>query len=163
MKKTYFKIIGAILLLLIGSTSFVSCSDDGDEMESVGSYNDLPSAAKTFLNEYFNGYTVLKVEKDTSGDYTMYDVELQGGYEVMFNNAGDWQQVEAPDGKTIPDGIVPEAVQQTLNQQYPAYGVNEINKTGEGYNVELTNMQGGTSIELFFNMSGEIVGEGDTY
>ena len=163
MKKTYFKLFAALMLLSF-SVSFVSCSgNDDDPIENIGSYDDLPSAAKTFLNQFFYGYSVVKVEKETYGNMVMYEVDLQGGYEVMFNNAGEWQEVSAPDGETIPDGIVPENVQETLNQRYPDYGVNEINKTSQGYNVDLMNMQGGDSIELRFNMAGEIIATGDYY
>ena len=157
MKKTYFKLLG-ISLLLFGCFSMVSCSDDDqNEIENVITVNDLPTAAQTFLNKYFNGYTVLKVEKDIEDNITLYEVTLQDGFEVTFNDQGEWTQVEAPYGKTIPTGFIPEQVMATLNQRFPDYGINEINSTGQGYKVELSDNQGGAAIDIFFDMSGEII------
>lgn len=161
MKKSYLKLLAAPLLLL-GSFSIVSCSDKDDEgVETVVPSTELPQAAQTFLNDYFNGYSIIKVVKDVTGGTTIYEVDLQDGYEVDFNSAGLWVEVDAPDGKTIPNGIVPEVIQEYLNVNYSSYGVNEINRTGQGYNVGLVNMQGGDSIDIQFSESGTVIGMGD--
>lgn len=158
MKKFYFKLIAAAFLM-IGSLSFVSCKDEEPvEVETELTVNDLPSEAQSFLKKYFYGYTVTKVEKDVEDNITIYEVTLQDDYVVVFNSMGDWTQVEAPYGKTIPTGFIPEQILSTLNQRFPGYGINEINTTGEGYKVELSDNQGGAAIDIFFDMSGEITG-----
>lgn len=158
MKKTYFIILSSLLVLFC-SVSVVSCSnDDENEIETVITLNDLPSAARTFLDKYFNGYSVLKIQKDVEDNMTIYEVELEEGYEIVFNTQGEWTQVDAPYGKTIPTGFIPEQVMATLNERFPGYGINEINSTGEGYKVELSDNQGGSSIDVFFDMSGVIIG-----
>ena len=158
MKKFYSQIL-TFLLLFAASFSCVSCSDDDqNEMETVITLNDLPSAAKSFLNKYFPNYEIVKITKDIEDDITIYEVDLQDGYEVVFNAEGEWTQVEAPYGKTIPTGFIPQQVLDTLNQRFAGYGINEINSTGQGYKVELSDNQGGASIDVFFNMSGEITG-----
>ena len=158
MKKTYFRLlVGAFIIL--GSFSFVSCKDEEPtEIESVITVNDLPSAAQSFLKKYFSDYSVVKVEKDIEDNITIYDVTLQDGYVINFNSTGEWTQVEAPYGKTIPTGFIPQQVMATLDQRFPGYGINEINTTGQGYKVELSDNQGGASIDVFFDMSGEITG-----
>ena len=158
MKKFYTQIL-TFLLLFAASLACVSCSDDDqNEMETVVTLNDLPSAAKSFLNKYFPNYEIVKITKDIEDDITIYEVDLQDGYEVVFNAEGEWTQVEAPYGKTIPTGFIPQQVLDTLNQRFAGYGINEINSTGQGYKVELSDNQGGASIDVFFNMSGEITG-----
>ena len=157
MKKSYLLLL-AVPLLLFSSVGMSSCSDDDqNEIENVITINDLPSAARTFLNKYFNGYSIVKIEKDIEEDITIYQVNLQDGYEITFNADGDWTQVEAPYGKTIPTGFIPEQVMATLQQRFQGYGINEINSTGQGYKVELSDNQGGASIDVFFDMSGEII------
>lgn len=156
MRKNYIKIF-ATTLLLLGSFTLFSCSDDDqNEVETVITINDLPATAKNFLNKYFPNYEILKITKDQEDDITLYEVDLQDGYEVVFNSDGDWTQVEAPYGKTVPTGFIPAQVMATLDQRFPGYGINEINTTGQGYKVELSDNQGGASIDIFFNMSGEI-------
>lgn len=158
MKKTVLKFIAATLLL-IGVSSFYSCSGkNDDEIENIITFNKLPQAAQSFINEFFEGYTILKIDKETNGNITVYEVYLEGGYQVNFNSAGDWLEVIAPQNQTIPDGIVPAVIQQYLNQNYPDYGVNEINRTGNGYKIELV-----TGLDLYFNESGEVLQITDTY
>ena len=157
MRKAYLKILAASLVLL-GSFAVVSCSDDNkDEVEEIITLQKLPANAQTFLHTYFKDSTIYKIEKETNGNVVVYEVYLEGGYEVIFSSDGTWTEVDAPDGMTIPDGIVPEVIQEYLNQNYSAYGVNEINRTGQGYKVELNNMQGGDSIDIYFNESGEVI------
>ena len=158
MKKNYFRIL-VLLLFLSGSMAIVSCSDDiKNEVDITITINDLPSAARSFLNRYFPNYEIVKITKEVESDITVYEVDLQDGYEVFFNSDGDWTQVVAPYGKTIPTGFIPEQVLATLTQRFQGYGINEINRTGHGYKVELSDNQGGASIDVFFDMSGEITG-----
>lgn len=158
MKKTYLKLL-LLSFLLLGPLSLVSCSDDNNnEIENVISEKDLPEAAQSFLKKYFYGYSILKVEKDIEDNIVIYEVDLQDGFEVTFNSTGEWTQVVAPYGKTIPTGFIPEQVMATLEQRFQGYGINEINSTGQGYKVELSDNQGGASIDVFFDMSGEITG-----
>lgn len=146
-------------MLLISPVAFVSCSGDNPtEVETTIPVKELPQKAQDFLYMNFHGYEVEKVEKDVEDNIILYFVTLEEGYEIVFNTEGDWQQVDAPYGKTIPTGFIPETVMSTLNQRFPGYGLNEINTTGEGYKVELSDNQGGASIDVFFNMSGEIIG-----
>lgn len=158
MKKIYALTIAC---LLIYPLFFYSCSDDKEnEPETEISKDQLPEKALTFLKKYFKDYEILKVEKEMAGETVIYEVDLQDGYEVVFNSEGDWQQVDAPYGKTIPTGFIPEPIMQTLNYQYNGYGVAEINTMGQNYHIVLSNNQGGDSIELIFNQSGEIISIG---
>lgn len=157
MKKNLLKYL-LIVISFVGSTSLVSCSDDNkDETEYTIQINDLPIAAQDFLSLYFKGETAEKIEKEIDGNVTVFVVELSNGFEIVFNTEGEWQEVEAPYGMTVPTAIIPEQVAETLKQQYQGYGINEINTTGEGWKVELSDNQGGYGIDIWFNMSGEII------
>lgn len=159
MKKSKLVVLFASLLLLC-SFNFIACSDDNDAdgSEVIVSYTDLPMNAQTFMETYFGGNgNVKKIEKETYSNMVFFDVETKDGFEIMFNSDGEWQEIDAPDGSTVPSEVIPEQIMQTLNQQYQGYGVVEINKTGQNYNVELSNNQGGSSIILTFNQSGEII------
>lgn len=158
MRKILLKFL--TFVFLFGSlTPLMSCSDNNDnEMESIVTFNKLPEEAQKFYNTYFNGYTILKINKETIGNISIYELYLEDGYVVVFNNAGNWTEVYASENMSIPDGIVPPVIQEYLDQNYPDYGVNEINKTGTGYKVVLV-----TGLQLYFNEAGEFVKIGNDY
>ena len=151
MKKAYLKLLlGGIILL--GTASVTSCSndDEGNEIETVITLKDLPVEAQTFLSTYFSGVHTKSIEKQMIKDIIMYNVEMENGYDIMFDSQGEWQQVEAPDGKTVPSGFYPSGIDEYISQNYNNYTIQEINKTGNGYNVELNN-----GPELAFNLMGQ--------
>lgn len=112
---------------------------------------DLPGKAVTFIYTHYSGTKVEKVEKENRGN-AKYDVIFVNGHEVEFNKEGDWCKVDAPDNNTIPSKIIPSKIQGYINSKYSGWGVNEIEKTGKGYNVELVN-----GVKLIFNKSMEFV------
>lgn len=152
MKKNYLKLL-LVSLFLVGGLSLTSCSDkDDEELEQTITISQLPSQAQTFLNQYFADVKAKSIEKQYITTIVMYKVELVNDFEIMFNSDGVWQEVDAPDNKTIPTGIAPSAIEEYVNSNYPDYGINEINKTGEGYNVELI-----SGLEMAFNELGEFL------
>ena len=159
MKKHLLLILALVTLMAL---PFSSCNGEDDEVENVISENELPSAALDFLDKHFNEVAITKVVMIT-GSVTVYQVELENGFEVVFNTKGEWQEVDAPYYMTVPQAIIPEPVMQTLNREFSGYGVVEINTTGEGWKVELStglngsHIPGEPGIDIWFNMSGEIL------
>lgn len=115
------------------------CSDSEEETvdESQVAYQDLPQKAKDFLNKFYSTFEVVKITLDTESDVSVYQVDLENGNEVVFNMEGEWQQLVAPYMESIPGGIIPENMATYLETYYSGYGINEINRTGYGYNVTL--------------------------
>lgn len=129
MKKT-LKLIPALLMALM-MFALPSCSDD--DSDKPISESDLPSISKTFLDTYYSGVNVVKVYKDK----TDYDVMLANGHEVEFDLAGNWVDVDAPAGQTIPSGFYPSAIDTYVNSIATSGGINEISKlSAGGYEVE---------------------------
>lgn len=158
MKKKFLTLI-VTALLTAGSVNMISCSgNEPQETETEITVDQLPESIKEFVNKYFYGYSIEKIEKEVEDNITLYHLDLEEGYSLTFNDTGEWLQVTAPYGKTIPTGFIPEAVMQTLNQRFPGYGLNQVNTTGEGYKVELSDNQGGAALDVFFDMAGEITG-----
>lgn len=137
MKKTVKFILVAIGVLLI--PAMWSCSDDNDDFwEEDVMFFDLPSGAQSFVSEFYTGLRIERVEKEYDDGELLYEVELSNGDEITFSSDGRWLQVEAPDGRSIPYGIVPAGIRDYLYRYYEGYGVNDITRTGYGYEVELT-------------------------
>lgn len=147
--KNLYKTCAALFVAILGLT-FASCSDDKDEPID---FNQLPSVAQKFITTYFGDTKVSSVKYDKDKNDHEYEVKLQNGFELTFNVAGEWTDVDAPDGKAIPNGIAPEPIESFVLATYPESGINEIEKIKTGYDVELIN-----GIDLKFNLQGEYVG-----
>lgn len=157
MKKICCQIL-FVVSLFGGLGCMSACSEDNqNEIESAITLSDLPQSAQSFLMKYFSDTKVSKIEEELDGNVNVYVVNLENGYEVVFNSQGEWQEVDAPNNMEVPAGILPEPVARTLKEQYPGFGVLEINTTGKGWKVQLSDNQGGPGIDIWFNMSGEIL------
>ena len=143
MKKLYR--ILPMLLVAVLSIALWSCSDD-DEPVPV---TKLPSSSQTFLNTYFDNVDIISVTKDKDD----YEVLLSNGYSVEFNTSGEWTDVDAPVGKTVPTGFYPAAIDTYISSAYSGSGINEISRIDRGYEVELIN---GT--DLYFSADGTYIG-----
>lgn len=152
MKKFFSVIVMAVALFT--SMGFTACSDndDNDIPEVVISYDKLPTAAKTFVETYYPGVEVWRVEKETDKGVVLYDVDFKNGHEVTFDSNGEWLEVDAPDGQSIPSGILPVTIEQYLEQNYSGYGVNDITKVAAGYEVELV-----SGVDLLFDQDGNFL------
>lgn len=136
-------------LMLVFGIAFAACDDD-DEKDLLPS--EIPGTAQSFISTYFPEVPILRVEKDGRHSNTEYTVKLQNGYELEFDAIGEWTDVDAPAGKTVPDGIVPANILAYVNNMYPGTGINEISRDYRGYEVDLT-----TGLDLEFNLDGDFI------
>ena len=148
MKKT-IKWLPALLALFL-LVAMTSCKDD--DKDSPITYDQLPATSKEFINTYFPDEEVVSVVLDKDNNTKVYEVILRNGFDLTFDNAGDWVSVDGPMGATVPNGIVPQPILSYVSTNYPYDGINEIEKTKAGYEVELTN-----GYELTFNQNGEFI------
>lgn len=130
--------------------SFCSCDDDNDDI--VISEQQLPTAAKTFISQYYSSAKVVKVTKDDNE----YEVVLSNGHRVDFDLAGEWQDVDAPKGQTVPAGFFPSEISTYIDETLNGAGINEISRTTYGYDVELVNGR-----DLMFSTTGSFLGYDD--
>lgn len=143
--KKFIKFLPMFLLAVVGSMMLYSC-DDKDEPISSDS---LPTQAKTFLQQYYPAATVVSTTKDKDD----YEVILSEGTRIDFNKAGEWTDVDAAIGKTIPSGFYPAGIDTYVSTNFQGIGINEISKETRGYDVELV-----TGTELMFSYDGAFIG-----
>lgn len=123
----------------------------GPAMSGSADFDALPRNAQTFIHDLFPETAVAKVENDFAD--REYEVTMTDGSEVTFNYDGQWLQIEAPDGATLPSSsltaIMPEdVVLTTLGSDTLRNGgvidyVEEVTLTPEGYLVEYVAGQSG--------------------
>lgn len=148
MKKLYL-----LLMLCVFSCVAWSCSDNDDDKDTPISLADLPNAARTFISKFVPDDEVVRVVKEVSASNVQYDVRFRSGLEIEFDAAGNWTDVDAPKGQTVPTGIVPVEIQKYIDTNYNAIGVNEISVDARGnYEVELL-----SGVDLLFDADGNFI------
>lgn len=145
------RFIFLMLVSLVITMPAWSCSDDDDKDEIV-SYDRLPGDAKNFILTYYPGAQIAGVIMDKNHGRTTYEVSLYNGHELEFDAEGQWTDVDAPYGQTVPAGIVPPAIAAYVADNYSVTGINEISRDNRGYEVELN-----TGVELIFDRDGKFV------
>lgn len=144
--KKLLRIFPLMLLAFIGSAGFTACSDDDDHQ--IVAEDQLPTTAKTFIEQYYPSVAVVSVHKDKSE----YEVVFSDGTRIDFDHSGNWQDVDAPAGKAVPSGFYPAAIDSYVATNYPADGINEISKDKGNYEVDLI-----SGIDLEFSSDGSFI------
>lgn len=148
MSKT-IKIFGLMMLAVLGLGAMSCSEDDNKEIPAA----QLPQDAKSFLSTYYPSVNIVSVKRDNNNGALELDVRLANGHEVSFNADGEWTDVDAPRGESIPAGVAPQAITDYIALNYSGMAINEISKDARGYEVELTN-----GVDLLFNSDGSFAG-----
>lgn len=101
--------------------------------------SELPKAAQSFINKYFSKDQIRKVEKDNGRRGVEYEVDFISGAEVEFKSDGDWKDVKAAKGNSVPSAIVPTAIAKYVSTNFNGQNIVEISRKRGGYEVELSN------------------------
>lgn len=111
--------------------------------------NVLPVAAKTIIQKNFGGkVSVIKIDKNL-GYISDYDVVLTNGAKIEFDRSGNWESIEMPANKRVPNGLVPRLISQYVRQNHGGLKIVGIDRDRSGYDVELSN-----GIEMKFDRQG---------
>lgn len=101
--------------------------------------SELPKAVKTFLTTYFPGDEIRKAEKEQGRRGTEYEVDLRSGAEIDFRDNGDWKDIKAASGNSIPSALIPSAISKYVADNFQGQEIVEISRKRGGFEVELTN------------------------
>lgn len=152
MKKNTLSLLAVASLIF--STS--SCnSDDSDSPEVIVEITELPEQSRTFLETNFNGFLVNRVTKDISSIDEYYEIFINNGITIDFNQTGEWTEVDG-NGQSIPTGFIDEDIVNYTSMNFPSFPIENIDKKLYGYDVDLTN-----NTELRFDTSGNYIGLGN--
>ncbi|MCM1141258.1 MAG: PepSY-like domain-containing protein, partial [Muribaculum sp.] len=98
------KILATMLLMVVASVSATIFA--GTPIKQ----SELPKAAQSFITKYFPKDQVRKVEKDNGRRGMEYEVDFTSGAEVDFTSDGNWKEVKAARGTSVPSEIIPTAI-----------------------------------------------------
>lgn len=106
----------------------------------------LPKAAQQFIKQHFPSGKVSLAKLDRELLEKSYEVVFADGVKVEFDRRGNWKDVDAKYG-TVPASIVPKAILQHVQKNFPETTIKQIEKKRRGgYQVDLNN-----GIELIFD------------
>ncbi len=134
----------AILSIIILSVGQMSARD-----KVYRNADPLPPAAKTMLKTFFPKLNInrVKVDKKVLGK-AEYEVILNDGTEIEFNNDGDWTEVDCGH-RAIPQNIIMKSIRDYVSKNYKGKSIVKIDKGTRDYEIELSN-----GIELKFDRAG---------
>lgn len=116
--------------------------------------NQLPLPARNFINSNFTKPQVahIKIDKDMM-ESTKYEVVLMDGTEIDFDSKGNWEEVSAKKGQTVPVSVVPGfAVNYLKAHNFVNEGVTKVERDRKGYEIELS-----TGISFKFDKKGKFI------
>ena len=142
MKKSVLFFAALVCMLMHSVSSFA-----GDRIIPA---EQLPAAAKTFIQKTFPGQTVSYAKIDFDGR-KKYEVHLSNGTEVDFDKNGNWDKVDC-NYSAVPASLVPANIANYVKTHFAGAKVVKIDKERHGYDVELSN-----DLELKFNKQGQLM------
>lgn len=119
-------------------------------MERPVTFDQLPSAAKTYINTNFEGDKVVFASIDDDLIRPDYDVRLASGTELQFSNSGALEKVASRQG--ISADLIPQSIRDYVAAHFPSAGYREYEIGRRTYEVTLTN-----GLELKFNSVFQVV------
>lgn len=134
-----------ILTTILTITGIISCKD------SIITADRLPDAARSFINEYFDENTISYIKKDRGLANISYEVVLQDGTEIEFDKSGNWDSIDCK-RKAVPAGLVPDAISEYVQVNFPGQLIVKIDREAFGYEIELS-----SDLELKFDKNGKML------
>ena len=114
-----------------------------DKMINV---NQLPATAQQCLKKYFASDKVAYAKVDQDWLDKDYKVIFTNGNKVEFDKQGEWKEIDCKYTQ-LPAGIVPKAIADYVQSNYPNVKMLKIERDSRNYEVKLDNR-----LELKFDL-----------
>ncbi|MBD3582793.1 PepSY-like domain-containing protein [Flavobacterium selenitireducens] len=101
---------------------------------------ELPTAARTFLNQHYKYRPIEYVRKKEQGGFP-YTVKLAQGTQICFGENGDWCKIDG-DGASLPKALVPTQIASYVKEKYPKKRITYIEKDNDKIDINLNNNVG---------------------
>ena len=135
-----------LLIIFIAIGFSLACTAEDRPVLS----DQLPAAAKTFINTNFPGVEISYATVDDDIVKPDYEVVLSNGAKIQFSNDGALEKVECRAG--VPDSVVPVQIREYVTLLYPGAVIVEYDITKRRYEIGLSN-----GLELKFNSKFKVI------
>ncbi len=140
-----------ILIMLMTIMPLAAMASDDKPI----SYEELPAAAKTFIQQNFPDAKVALATVESQSWNPTYDVIFTDGTKLEFIASGQWKDIDCKYSR-VPDSVIPEKIRAFIAQHNPENYVKEIERDRNNYEVKLDN-----GLEVRFDINGEFRGYDD--
>lgn len=113
--------------------------DDDDDDDDNGSNVSHPEI-DSFVGTYFPEVSIFSLEHDGNE----YEVKLSDRTEIDFNLSFEWKNIDCGESTVygmVPAELVPQAINDYVDANYPETHIDQIEKKGFGWEIELSNDQ----------------------
>jgi hypothetical protein len=138
-----------LTLLVALTTSTFASAQMGDVITQ--DVNQLPAAARAFINRYFADAKVSYIKIDKEILSTHYEVLLTNRVEIEFDSKGEWREVDCK-VVAVPSTLVPDYIHAYVKASFPQEFITKVERNRWGTEVELRN-----DVSFRFNRSGQMV------
>ena len=114
-------------------------------------FQELPNKAQTFLKTYFPSLKTSYVIQDKGFFSTEYEVTLEDGTQLEFDENGDWKGVDGQD-RSIPTTFISVKITKYVKEKFPNMTISKIEKDSRKYEVELNG-----DLDLEFSLNGDFL------
>lgn len=135
------------LLLVMAMVMTMSLTMSADDDDRVITYEQLPQAAQTFLQQHFASMVPLVV----TADWDDYTIMYESGDRVEFDRGGQWKDIECYTS-SVPAVLIPEQIKAYVNKTYPNTTVLKLERRRMGYEVHISN-----GMEIEFNRNFQVI------
>ncbi len=113
-------------------------------------FDKLPNNSQEFIQRYFAGEKIKRVEMDREASWDKYTVYFNSGNQVSFEGgSGDCSQIIMKSG-SVPSSIVPAKIRSYTNGKYAGKRIVRMETTADGYKVGLSD-----KTWLYFDKDGD--------
>lgn len=142
-----------MLMVFLASAVLTFSATKGSEKPIP--FEKLPKMAQEFIHTHFKGVKVVKCEVESP--WTQFDVRMANGYELEFDRAGNWIEVQKEKGSISLSilGILPQRSYSYLQSNYSGVSVEKIERQKKGFKVSLNTQPEET--EMHFSKDGRFL------
>lgn len=145
MKKIIFIALAALTL------SVSTIKADGFDRDRIITKEQLPAAAKQFIDTYFGNSKISYVKEDREFISKNYEIAFVDGTKLEFTRNGEWKEVDCRQS-SVPAAIVPEPIKKYVSDNYSSEKILQIDRDNNDYEVKLSNR-----LELTFDKKFNII------
>ena len=124
-----------MVFALIGMMTKSMSSNASDKMVFA---KDLPAEVKAFVQQNFPRQSVAYAKMKSTSEGTVYEVSLNDGTEVVFNQDGAWSMVDCK-SEAVPASLMPASMPSFLGSLFSSNKVVKLSRTINGYVAALSN------------------------
>lgn len=139
------KKLSALCMAALFTFSLSSCAQD-----FIIPQEELPAEISNYLKAHFPGITVLQVTVDRDALSKEYDVILESGINLDFNDKYQVTDIDAND--ELPDSVIPAKILSYVSTNFAEQVITDWELDGKNQQVGLNN-----GLDLEFTMQGDFI------